>query len=103
MENMLSVRFEKREFDLGDDKLVNFLFKGFRCSQDVAYKLAYMIGQMIGLSGVGIEVEDEDGVGTAWLEIDDIRDVLDLEDEVCIGSEVEDTDVVSENISDVQE
>lgn len=101
MDNMLSIRWQKKEFNLfenSDEKQIDYLFKGIRCSEDVAFKLSYVLGQIIGLKGFSFQVEDEEGAGSAWIEIDD-----GLVDEICAGSEVEDTNLISENISHVQE
>lgn len=97
-------RFEKKELELGDDKFVSHLFKGIRFEEHEAWKFAFAIGELMGCESVGIEVEDEEGIGCAQL---DIADILKFRygviDEVCNGSEVEDTNTVSENIFDVQE
>lgn len=84
MEGKLSIRFEKRE--LGE--ITDYLFKGIRVSEDVAYKIGYVLGDILGLNEVMFEVEDEDGVGLYRMSIDDLVHYDDLTDECC--EEVED-------------
>lgn len=77
MEGQLSIRFEKRE--LGE--ITDYLFKGLRVSEDVAYKLGYVLGDILGLNEVMFEAEDEDGVGYYRMSIDDIVHYDDLNED----------------------
>lgn len=57
-EGLLSLRFERREFDGVKD----LVFKGMRMTEDVAYKIAYLIGELCSIDCVQLEFQDEDGV-----------------------------------------
>lgn len=83
MENLISLRFEKKEFDEMED----FVFKGIRCSQDVVYKLCIVLGELIE-TDVFLELEDKDFVSSFMFKKEDILDGYD------------DEEVQDDNISD---
>lgn len=76
-EGLLSLRFERR----GIDDIRDLLFKGMRMSEDVAYKIAYIIGELLDISLVQLEFEDEDGVFVCSCRPSDVYGYDDIEDE----------------------
>lgn len=80
MENLVSLRFEKRQ--LGEH--VDYLFKGIRCTEDITYKLSIVLGELLGCD-VYLEVEDEESMSSIMFKKEDIVD-YDEEDEthICI-------------------
>lgn len=87
MENALNFLFEKKEYE----NIQDFVFKGLRCSDDVMYKLMYIIGELCGVPSVYLQIEDdEDGVNTYVCDIDDLKGMEDIsyddeeiEDDIC--------------------
>lgn len=77
MENMLSIRFEAKKFGEVED----LVFKGIRCSEDVAWKLAFFIGEIVGLDAVHFEVEDDEGVSIQHMRFDDVKYAAEYDEE----------------------
>lgn len=67
MENLISLRFEKKVFDEMED----FVFKGIRCSQDEVYKLCVILGELLG-SDVFLELEDKEFVSSFMFKKEDV-------------------------------
>lgn len=96
MENLISVRFEKKVF--GDTE--DFIFKGIRCSQDIVYKLCIVLGELIG-SDVFLELEDEESVSSFMFKKEDILDGYDDEEDEELTKEYwNDEEIQDDNIGD---
>lgn len=75
MENALNFLFEKRKLEDIED----FSFKGLRCSDDVMYKLIYIIGELCGIPSVYVSIDDEEeGVDTYVCDIDKLKGMEDI-------------------------
>ena len=84
-ENMLAIRFERRKIG----EIEDVVFKGIRATEDVAFKVAFILGELCGLDACWLEFEDEDGVSGQLLRFDDVKYAAELEQEELENSEVE--------------
>lgn len=62
MENMLEVRFEEKRIKDVDGEIIDMLFKGFRCTDDVMYRFLYALGYTLDLDDVYVSIEKEEDV-----------------------------------------
>ena len=86
MENALNFLFEKKELD----DLVDYSFKGLRCSDDVMYKLIYIIGELCGIPSVYVSIDDGEGVDTYVANVDELKGMEDISPEGYDDEEIED-------------
>lgn len=96
MENLLDIRFQKKELTVDNETQVDFLFRGIRMSEDVAWKLSYILGELVGVPSVDVEIEDDEGIGLCRLEIDSVCSAVDL-----AGDEIEAPETTSDVVEDM--
>lgn len=69
---MLEFNFKQKEFSNSEETLQHFEFMGFRCTDDVMYKLIYVLGGLVGIDSVYISIDEGDTMGRFRLDVSDI-------------------------------
>ena len=72
MENMLEFNFKQKEFSNSEETLQHFEFMGFRCTDDIMYKLLYVIGGLVGIDRVYISIDEGDTFSRMYFDTSDM-------------------------------
>lgn len=101
---MLEFNFKQKEFSNSEETLQHFEFMGFRCSDDVMYKLIYVFGGLVGIDSVYISIDEGDTMSKFKLDVSDISkdiSVYGYDDEDPLDDAILDMDVYEKDEADI--